>query len=102
MNRIVVVVALACSSLFVACGDAGGGGNGLTGDATAGKALYETNCASCHGATGEGTGQFPSVVGEGGSEAIEIVTNGEDAMPAFGGELTEQEIADVVAYVETL
>ena len=107
MLRFVVIAALACTPALVACGGASGdnnddGGGSGNGDATAGKAIYEANCASCHGAAGEGSANYPSIVGKGGSEAIDIVTNGDGAMPAFGGTLTEQQIADVVAYVETL
>ena len=104
MLRLAVIAALACSPVLVACGgsdDDDGGGTG-NGDATAGKTVYDANCASCHGASGEGSANYPAVAGEGGSEAIDIVTNGDGAMPAFGGSLTEQEIADVVAYLETL
>jgi cytochrome c6 len=91
-------------ALFVACGDEPGtdGGDAVEGDAAAGKAVYEARCAVCHGAAGQGAGNYPAVAGEGGSEAIEIVTNGDGSMPAFRGQLTEQEIADVVAYIETL
>jgi mono/diheme cytochrome c family protein len=104
MVRFLSVALLASVSVLVACGadDGGEGDGGGGGDATAGRALYETNCAACHGAGGEGSGSYPSIVGEGGSDAIDIVTNGDGGMPAFGGRLTEQEIADVVAYVETL
>jgi mono/diheme cytochrome c family protein len=104
MLRLAVLTALACTSVLTACGDTDddeGNGSG-NGDPTAGKAVYDVHCAGCHGASGEGSGNYPSVAGEGGSEAIDIVTNGDDAMPAFGGTLTEQEIADVVAYLDTL
>jgi len=31
------------------------------GDATRGQYLYGSNCASCHGATGQGTAEFPGL-----------------------------------------
>jgi mono/diheme cytochrome c family protein len=76
----------------------------LDGDAAAGEALYEANCASCHGTDGTG-GSGPNLVEEAPpkSEVIELVYYGEDAMPAFSDSLEDQEIADVTAYVvETL
>lgn len=36
----------------------------LDGDATAGKPLYEENCAHCHGKTGMGISRFPRLVGQ--------------------------------------
>lgn len=82
---------------LAACGEAT-----PAGDAENGKALYDIHCASCHGADGTGAAGNPGIVGEGGSEVTEIVTNGEGAMPSFGGTLTAAEIADVRAYVESL
>ncbi len=32
-------------------------------------------------------------------ELVEIVTNGRGAMPSFGGDISEQDIRDVSAYV---
>ena len=76
----------------------------LDGDATAGQALYEANCASCHGTDGTG-GSGPNLVHEqpDASEVIQLVYYGEDEMPAFSDSLEDQEIADITAYVvETL
>jgi len=76
----------------------------LTGDATAGKQVFETaGCKGCHtladaGATG--------TVGPNLDDAkpdkdlvITRVTKGMGAMPPFAGQLTDQQIADVAAYV---
>jgi mono/diheme cytochrome c family protein len=75
----------------------------VTGDATAGKAVFTANCVACHtlsdaGATG--------TVGPNLDEAkpdLKLVTdrvkNGMGAMPSFTGRLTPQQIADVAAYV---
>lgn len=84
---------------LVACG---GDTSSLTGDATAGATIYADNCASCHGADATG-GSGPNLVGVVETdEATDIITNGEDAMPAFGDILSEQDIADVIAYVQSL
>lgn len=78
----------------------------ITGDATAGADVYAANCASCHGAdgTGDDANGFPNLVEEApeAAEIEEYVRDGEGVMPAFEGTLDDQEIADVVAYVESL
>ncbi len=73
-----------------------------TADPDAGKVVYETSCVFCHGEQGEG--------GHGGGPTLQAMTNeavvlqlvseGRNAMPAFGGgSLTSQQIRDVAAYV---
>jgi mono/diheme cytochrome c family protein len=74
----------------------------LTGDTASGETLFSANCASCHGAAGEG-GTGPAIAGLDFTDGdISLVLNGEDAMPAFGDSLSDQDIADVIAYVGTL
>jgi cytochrome c len=41
------------------------------GDARAGRSLYETHCASCHGAQGEGVGAYPALAGGQGTLTTE-------------------------------
>lgn len=72
----------------------------LTGDATSGEALYAT-CSGCHGTDGSGGDGGPDIQGEGGREALETILYGEDSMPGYEG-WTDQDLADVLAYVETL
>lgn len=97
--------------MVVACG---GGGDGtrsdailaLDGDATAGATVYADNCAVCHAASGlgvddGGTGMnLTEAAGETSEDAefAGILLNGEGDMPSFS-ELTDQEIADVLAYI---
>ena len=80
----------------------------VTGDPVAGKAVFTgaSGCVGCHtladaGATG--------TVGPNLDEAqpseelvVDRVTNGQGAMPPFSGSLTEQQIADVAAYVSSV
>jgi mono/diheme cytochrome c family protein len=91
---------------LMACGDDTGGGSdvdailALTGDATAGEAIYADNCAGCHAADGSG-GTGPNLKGEDDlEEAVAVILSGEDSMPAFGDTLTDQEIADLVAWLD--
>ena len=74
----------------------------LTGDASAGTATYETNCQGCHGADGDGpvgTNLQGWVMTE---ESVNAIIDGKGSMPGFGAYFTDQEIADLVAFVETL
>jgi mono/diheme cytochrome c family protein len=76
----------------------------LKGDPTAGKALFaKSGCTGCHtladahatGTVGPNLDQSkPSY-----RKATARVTLGKNAMPSFGGQLTDQQIADVAAYV---
>ena len=71
-----------------------------------GEAVYNANCAACHQANGAGIpGAFPAITGSaiatGPIDAhIGIVVNGKagTAMAAFGGQLSEADIAAVVTY----
>jgi mono/diheme cytochrome c family protein len=76
----------------------------VKGDAAAGKKIFDTaGCKSCHtlkdaGATG--------TVGPNLDQAkppldlvVDRVTNGKGVMPSFSGQLSQQQIADVAAYV---
>jgi mono/diheme cytochrome c family protein len=74
----------------------------LTGDTASGETLFSSNCASCHGAAGEGV-SAPAIAGLDFTDGdISLVLNGEDGMPAFGESLSDQDIADIIAYVGTL
>jgi mono/diheme cytochrome c family protein len=81
-----------------------GGTSTLEGDPAAGEAIFASaGCGGCH--TLEAAGSS-GTVGPNLDEsqpdfelAVDRVTNGAGAMPAFEGQLSEQEIADVAAYV---
>jgi mono/diheme cytochrome c family protein len=82
----------------------GGGGSTLEGDAANGEKIFASaGCGGCH--TLEAAGSSGSV-GPNLDEAkpdlelaVDRVTNGSGAMPSFKDQLSEQEIADVAAYV---
>jgi mono/diheme cytochrome c family protein len=84
-------------------GDDGGGGGG-EGDAAAGKEVYASaGCGSCHTFSDAGsTGTIGPNLDESSADfeaAAEQIRTGGGGMPAFEGQLSEQEIADVAAYV---
>jgi mono/diheme cytochrome c family protein len=81
-----------------------GGGSSVEGDAAAGEGVFASaGCGGCH--TLEAAGSSGSV-GPNLDEAkpsmelaVDRVTNGAGAMPSFKDQLSEQQIADVAAYV---
>src|ERR1700730_9009162 len=76
--------------------------------ADAGKTVYARNCLACHGKTGQGTGNVPSLVegklnGVTPGEIFWFVTKGskENGMPSWAA-LPEEKRWQVVTYVEAL
>lgn len=80
------------------------------GDVESGRDLFVANCAMCHGEDASGMmGMHPSLRGALGrltAEGVEVtIRNGRDTsppMPAFGGRLRDDEIGDLVAYIDSL
>jgi mono/diheme cytochrome c family protein len=73
-----------------------------------GATVFGDNCATCHGGDGSG-GIGPRLAGgrvvtvyPDPADQIVVVTNGRAGMPAFGEQLTEEEIAAVVEYTRTV
>ena len=87
-----------------------------------GKALYDANCAACHGINGEGEENWQSLNEDGSYRApphdstghtwhhpdqllLEITTKGgqgaNSKMPAFEDKLTDEEIKLVLEYIKT-
>ncbi|MEL6129889.1 MAG: c-type cytochrome [Cyanobacteria bacterium J06554_1] len=98
---LVTVVAFMASALFLIAPPA------LAADAGAGAQVFSANCAACH--IGGGNAVNPAktlkqddLIANGKDTADAIVTqvtNGNGAMPAFGGRLTAEQIENVAAYV---
>jgi mono/diheme cytochrome c family protein len=73
-----------------------------------GEATYKGICQSCHmpDARGaKGAGAYPALAGNEklsvSGYPISVVVHGLRTMPAFGGSLNDQQIADLVNYVRT-
>jgi cytochrome c553 len=81
----------------------GGGGGGGQGDAAAGKEIFVANCGSCHTLEEAGTsgtvGPVLDDVSVDFDGVVEQVTNGGGGMPPFQGTLSDEQIADVAAFV---
>jgi len=73
------------------------------GDPAAGETIFAENCAGCHGEDGYGGAGGPDLrtmpLAQTEEGAIQQVTNGGGGMPPFGGQLSEEEITDVAAFV---
>ena len=96
---------------------AAAGGGAMSASAGNGSKVFQTNCSSCHGATGQGlTGAFPplannpTVTGD-PNKVIGIVLGGlhgsitvnggtyNGTMPAWKGTLSNADVADVITYI---
>ena len=77
------------------------------GDATHGSAIFSQNCSSCHGAAGAGGGIGPVLKGEKSRKdyaaAVAWIKDPKPPMPKlYPAPLSESDVADVAAYVESL
>jgi cytochrome c6 len=79
----------------------------LTGDPSKGETIFTGNCAACH-ANGKNVLQpektlEKEVLETNGMYSIDAivtqVTNGKNAMPAFGGRLSQEDIENVASFV---
>jgi mono/diheme cytochrome c family protein len=71
-----------------------------------GEAIYRNVCAGCHmpdGRGATGAGAYPALVRNAKLEAagypVLLVVNGQKAMPAFGRQLDDSQVAAVVNYI---
>jgi mono/diheme cytochrome c family protein len=81
----------------------------LDGDPASGEAIYAETCAGCHAESGLGVDDPTEpgigenltevVEAEDDTEFVRAILEGEGEMPAFADELSDEEIADVLAYI---
>jgi mono/diheme cytochrome c family protein len=91
-------------------------GLGAIADAANGRAIFERNCAACHGKQGKGDGVLASLLGVPmvdytsksqmemtDTQLVHVISMGKGQfMPSWFGDLNQYEIQDVAAYVRTL
>ena len=80
-----------------------------TGDADNGERLFQANCSTCHGPAGQGGSAGPSLIGVGAAATDFQVGTGRMPMeatapqaPAKDVKFSEQDVADLAAYVASL
>jgi mono/diheme cytochrome c family protein len=77
----------------------------LAGDAEAGHTLFLANCSTCHGETGEGSSWAPNLTTRVPSRDDELLLQtllqGKGDMPRWGDRLSDQELADVLAFLRS-
>lgn len=92
------------------------------GDLSKGKTIFTQSCASCHGAAGKGDGPAAAALNPkpanltdtavmsklNDATLTKVISKGGTAlgksplMPAFNGQLKQQDIKDVIAYIRSL
>lgn len=108
--RNVLFALAALATLLPACAGEDGGNADvdnilmLSGDADNGAMIYSSKCAVCHGAMGEGgvgVALKTEAAEESDEEIVEDVLEGISGteMPAFRSQLTDQEVADLLAFI---
>jgi mono/diheme cytochrome c family protein len=111
MKRIVfALIGLTCISLpFAIPAKAEHGGALAAGKVDAGAASFKRYCAGCHSVDPEHKLMGPTLCSEmRGShrkttkDVRDIIVQGSGHMPRFGSLLSEQELADLLAYIKTL
>ena len=88
---------------------------GTRGNRDDGKTVYETNCANCHGNEGRGDGpvgqalvpppsDLTATKKKSDQDLLNTINNGRPgtAMPSWNGDLSAQEIQDVLSYIRSL
>lgn len=106
---------IALATVAMGCADGTGTGTGtnedrasvilgLAADEVAGETLYTNNCSVCHDADGTGAVGVGTDVTDDDAEAIveSILFPPTTSMATFADLLTDQEIADIAIYAETL
>lgn len=75
---------------------------------TGGENVYRAICQGCHMPDGQGAvgaGAYPALADNTNLEFPEypifVIINGQKAMPPLGAALDDQQIADVVSYIQT-
>lgn len=113
LRRVLPLLVVLAGMVISACGPGGGAPSGGGGSTSAGGALFQATCASCHGADLRGTEKGPPFLDptyapnhHGDAAFLSAVRQGVrphhwnfGPMPPVQPVLSDQEVADIVAYV---
>ncbi len=108
VNKLGFVTAVFVAIVLFGCTKPSGTASQAPPDAVRGKEIFADHCSSCHGATGrEGGSTGPALTGEPKhmnlDAAIVWIKNPAAPMPKlYPDPLSERDVTDVAAYVETL
>jgi mono/diheme cytochrome c family protein len=126
MNRgfVLAVATLLSIASFAGCGSKGAqdsnatvsnpgiddtqyAGRAYAGDTVRGKLVFNTNCATCHGADGRAGGVGPPLIDENQRQDLQRtivwIENPDPPMPKlYPSPLSEREVEDVAAFVQTI
>ncbi|MGE5721884.1 MAG: c-type cytochrome [Sphingomonadales bacterium] len=103
LATLAIVFAMNAGARVAAAGAAGGGDSPAK--PSHGRQLFtDWSCSSCHALQDAGAEGHvgPSLDGDPNltkALVVDRVTNGQGAMPGFGGQLSDDEIAELAAYV---
>lgn len=87
-----------------------GAAEARAGDPEAGEARYRVNCVNCHGKAGKGMASFPALTGRDAAyiadrlekyRAKEKVGPNSAIMMSLSSDLSDEDIANIAAYVAT-
>lgn len=111
-RRMIIVITLLAGLFFGGCSGNGAGQSDTEARTVpsiqpfvAGKALFENNCAVCHGNDGTAgiAGAANLQLSKGTSTTLaQTISEGRKAMPGFKSRLSEKEIKAVANYVHSL
>jgi cbb3-type cytochrome c oxidase subunit III len=107
-----LITALVMTSSLLLSNSAIAGGKG---NASAGKKVYEQNCATCHATSGKGDTPIAASLnpkprnfveakfkyGSDDASLHKTIANGKGVMPAWKAILKDKQIDDVIAYIRT-
>ncbi len=99
MRRVLATV-LVAGVVLAGCGDDGDSAP------PTGESLYRSNCAACHGGSGQGA-SGPTLVGDDATpytdeELATVIAEGIGSMPGFADRLEADEIDMIVDHIRTL
>ena len=104
----IVCSALALSLLLTSVANAQEGRRRRGFTEQTGEAIYKNVCQGCHMPDAQGAvgaGKYPALAKDPNLQVagypVAVVVNGQKAMPAFGGMMNDQQIANVINYVRT-